>query len=87
MAELWGDETRKAVANFPVSGAPIPARVIHWLGRIKAAAARVNAELGLLDTGLADAIATAADAGGGRRSRRPVPRSTCSRRDPGRRRT
>ena len=54
MAELWGDETRKAVANFPVSGAPIPARVIHWLGRIKAAAARVNAELGLLDTGLAD---------------------------------
>ena len=61
MAELWGDETRKAVANFPVSGTPIPARVIHWLGRIKAAAARVNADLGLLDNGLADAIANAAD--------------------------
>jgi fumarate hydratase, class II len=62
MAELWGGETRKAVANFRVSGEPIPARVIHWLGRIKAAAARVNAELGLLDKRMAEAIATAADA-------------------------
>jgi fumarate hydratase class II len=62
MAELWGGETRKAVANFRVSGEPIPARVIHWLGRIKAAAARVNAELGLLDARMAEAIATAADA-------------------------
>ena len=62
MAELWGGETRKAIANFRVSGEPIPARVIHWLGRIKAAAARVNAELGLLDARMAEAIATAADA-------------------------
>jgi fumarate hydratase class II len=62
MAELWGAETRKAVDNFPVSGEPIPAGVIHWLGRIKAAAARVNAELGLLDGDVAAAIATAADA-------------------------
>ena len=46
---LWGDETRKAVTNFPVSGQPIPTPVARWLGRIKAAAARVNAELGLLD--------------------------------------
>src|ERR687896_485411 len=46
--ELWGGETRKAVENFPVSGEPIPAPVARWLGRIKAAAARVNAELGLL---------------------------------------
>jgi len=59
--ELWGEETRKAVANFPVSGEPIPAPVARWLGRIKAAAARVNAELGLLDTDLADRIAAAAD--------------------------
>ena len=35
--ELWGAETRKAVENFPVSGEPIPAAVVHWLGRIKAA--------------------------------------------------
>jgi fumarate hydratase, class II len=60
--ELWGPETRKAVENFPVSGRPIPAPVIHWLGLIKAAAARVNGELGLLDADLAERIAAAADA-------------------------
>ena len=60
--ELWGSETQKAVENFPVSGQPIPAPVIHWLGQIKAAAARVNAELGLLDADVAERIATAGDA-------------------------
>jgi fumarate hydratase, class II len=59
--ELWGGETRKAVDNFPVSGEPIPASVGRWLGRIKAAAARVNAELGLLDPEKAERIAAAAD--------------------------
>jgi len=59
--ELWGSETRKAVENFPVSGQPIPAPVAHWLGRIKAAAARVNAELGLLDGDKAQRIAEAGD--------------------------
>jgi fumarate hydratase class II len=59
--ELWGEETRKAVENFPVSGEPIPPTVAHWLGRIKAAAARVNAELGLLDGDKAERIAAAAD--------------------------
>ena len=59
--KLWGGETDKAVANFPVSGEPIPASVAHWLGRIKAAAARVNADLGLLDADLATRIASAAD--------------------------
>jgi fumarate hydratase, class II len=59
--ELWGSETRKAVANFPVSGEPIPASVARWLGRIKGAAARVNAELGLLDADKAERIAAAAD--------------------------
>ncbi|HKF13887.1 MAG TPA: class II fumarate hydratase [Gaiellaceae bacterium] len=59
--ELWGDETRKAVANFTVSGEPIPAPVAHWLGRIKGAAARVNAELGLLEADKAERIAAAAD--------------------------
>ncbi len=60
--ELWGGETRKAVANFPVSGEPIPAPVARWLGRLKAAAARVNAELGLLDEEKAERIAAAGDA-------------------------
>ena len=59
--ELWGSETRKAVANFPVSGEPIPVSVARWLGRLKAAAARVNAELGLLDADIAERIATAGD--------------------------
>jgi len=59
--ELWGSETRKAIANFPVSGEPIPAPVARWLGRIKAAAARVNAELGLLDPEKAERIGAAAD--------------------------
>src|SRR5256886_7610464 len=59
--ELWGAETRKAVEIFPISGQPIPVPVARWLGRIKAAAARVNAELGLLDPDKADRIAAAAD--------------------------
>jgi fumarate hydratase, class II len=59
--ELWGNETNKAVGNFPVSGQPIPPSVARWLGRIKAAAARVNAELGLLDEDKAQRIAEAGD--------------------------
>jgi fumarate hydratase, class II len=59
--QLWGAETQKAIENFPVSGEPIPAPVARWLGRIKAAAARVNAELGLLDPDKAERIAAAGD--------------------------
>jgi fumarate hydratase class II len=59
--QLWGAETTKAVANFPVSGEPVPTSVVRWLGRVKGAAARVNGELGLLDAMLAEKIATAAD--------------------------
>jgi fumarate hydratase class II len=59
--QLWGGETAKALDNFPISGERIPASVIHWLARIKSAAARVNRDLGLLDNGLAERIAGAAD--------------------------
>jgi fumarate hydratase class II len=59
--ELWGGETAKAIGNFPVSGEPIPVPVARWLGRIKAAAARANAELGLLDAEKAERIAAAGD--------------------------
>ncbi len=59
--ELWGGETRKAVANFPVSGERIPVGVVRWLGRIKGAAARANADLGLLDAAVAERIAAAGD--------------------------
>ena len=54
---LYGGETKKAVDNFPISGETVPPSVIHWLGRIKGAAARVNAELGKLDPALAESIA------------------------------
>src|SRR4051794_13790388 len=59
--ELWGGETRKAVDNFPVSGERVPVQVVRWLGRIKGAAARANADLGLLDADLANRIGAAAD--------------------------
>src|SRR5438067_8650677 len=59
--QLWGGETAKAVDNFPISGEGIPVVVVRWLGRIKAAAARVNAELGKLELELAERIAQAAD--------------------------
>ena len=61
MDELWGGETTKATENFQVSGEPIPRHVARWLGRIKAAAARVNADLGLLDQDKAERIAAAGD--------------------------
>ena len=59
--QLWGGETTKAVANFPVSGERVPVAVVRCLGRVKAAAARANADLGLLDAALAQRIAAAAD--------------------------
>jgi fumarate hydratase class II len=58
---LWGPETQKAVENFPVSGERMPRPVIRWLGRIKAASARVNVELDLLDDDIGERIARAAD--------------------------
>ncbi len=60
--QLWGGETTKAVDNFPVSGETVPVAVVRWLGRVKGAAARANADLGLLDSDLAGRIAEAADA-------------------------
>jgi fumarate hydratase class II len=56
----WGASTARAVANFPVSGWRFPARGIHALALVKREAARVNAELGLLDPALAEAIQAAA---------------------------
>ena len=58
---LYGSETAKAVENFQISGQAVPPPVIHWLGRLKAAAARANAELDQLDAKLAQKIANAAD--------------------------
>src|SRR5436305_161660 len=57
--QLWGGETTKAVANFPVSGERVPVPVVRWLGRIKGAAAEANGALGILDDDLAGRIADA----------------------------
>src|SRR5690606_351908 len=57
---LWGAQTQRAVQNFPVSGRPMPRGFIRALGLVKAAAAEVNAGLGLLPKNLAAAIRAAA---------------------------
>ena len=62
MTQLWKGETEKAVRNFPISGERVPGEVIHMLARLKAEAARVNAELGGLDQDRAARIAGAAEA-------------------------
>ncbi|MEP6638030.1 MAG: class II fumarate hydratase [Chloroflexota bacterium] len=57
---LYGASTQRAVLNFPISGEPMPRRFLRALALIKLAAAQTNAELGLLDPDVADAIAAAA---------------------------
>lgn len=57
---LYGAQTQRAVDNFPISGRPMGRRFIQAMGLLKAAAAETNAELGVLDEGLAAAIAEAA---------------------------
>jgi len=57
----WRAQTQRAVENFPVSGARLERSHIEALGRIKAAAARVNATLGILEPDMAEAIAAAAE--------------------------
>jgi fumarate hydratase, class II len=71
---LYGGETRKAIENFPISGERVPIAVIHWLARIKGAAAAVNGELGLLRPALARRIekAAAAVAGGAHDDQFPI---------------
>jgi len=57
---LWRAQTQRAVENFPVSGQPIDPALIRALGAIKWAAALANADLGVLDRDIADAVAAAA---------------------------
>lgn len=57
----WGAQTQRAVENFPVSGITFPPVFIRSLGLTKLACAGVNADLGLLDPRIADAIVHACD--------------------------
>ncbi|WP_375002523.1 class II fumarate hydratase [Aeromicrobium sp. CTD01-1L150] len=58
---LWRAQTQRAVENFPISGTPIESAQIRALAQIKAACAKANAELGILESDLADAIVAAAE--------------------------
>jgi fumarate hydratase class II len=59
---LYGATTQRATENFPISGEPIPADLIHAIGLVKLAAARVNRDLDLLPADVAGAIGRAAEA-------------------------
>ncbi len=58
---IYGAQTQRAVDNFPISGQRMPRAFIQALGQIKRAAANANADLGLLDRPVANAIIEAAD--------------------------
>ncbi|HEY7044462.1 MAG TPA: class II fumarate hydratase [Nocardioidaceae bacterium] len=57
---LWRAQTQRAVENFPISGTTLEPAHLHALARIKAAAARVNGELGVVEPAMAEAIEKAA---------------------------
>ena len=57
---LWRAQTQRAVENFPVSGVRMEPALVHALARVKGAAARVNAELGVVEADVAEAVAAAA---------------------------
>ncbi|MFT4745143.1 MAG: fumarate hydratase class II, partial [Nitriliruptoraceae bacterium] len=58
---LWGASTQRAVLNFPVSGQPVPAEIVHAMALLKWAAATANQETGVIDATQGDAIRSAAD--------------------------
>jgi fumarate hydratase class II len=57
----WGTQTRLAVANFPISGEPMPRAVIRAIAQVKAEAAAVNLAHGVIDGATAGSIVRAAD--------------------------
>ena len=58
---LWRAQTQRAVENFPISGKGLEPAHIHALAQVKKAAAKANAELGIISQERADAIVAAAD--------------------------
>ncbi len=57
---LWRAQTQRAVENFPISGSTLEAEHVKAIAQVKAAAAKVNAELGVISAEQADAIRSAA---------------------------
>ncbi len=58
---LWRAQTQRAVENFPISGTTLEPAHLVAIARVKKAAARVNAELGIITAAQAEAIAAGAD--------------------------
>ena len=70
----WGAQTQRSIQNFPFGPREaMPSEIVHALGFVKQAAARVNARIGGLDANLAEAIQQAAGevAAGGHDDRHP----------------
>jgi len=57
---LWRAQTQRAVENFPISGSPLEGEHVKAIAQVKAAAAKVNAELGVVSSEQAEAIRAAA---------------------------
>ena len=53
---LWGAQTQRSISNFAIGDEIIPIEIIHAIAQIKASAARINNQLGLIDTELAEFI-------------------------------
>ena len=75
----WRAQTQRAVENFPISGKGLEPAHIHALAQIKAAAAKVNAELGVLDKETAEAISRRRDPRSRKAGSTTTSPSTCSR--------
>jgi fumarate hydratase, class II len=58
---LWRAQTQRAVENFPISGSTLEHAHVQAIAHVKAAAAKVNADLGAVDQDMAEAIVAAAD--------------------------
>ena len=57
---LWRAQTQRAIENFPISGTTLEAEHVKAMAQVKAAAAKVNADLGVIEPAQAEAIRTAA---------------------------
>jgi fumarate hydratase class II len=57
---LWRAQTQRAVENFPISGTRLEDVHVQAMARVKAAAARVNGRLGVIEGEVAAAIDAAA---------------------------
>ena len=84
---LWGASTQRAIENFPISGERFPRVFLRALGLVKRAAAGANAELGVLEPGLATRDRRGCARGRVGNAGTRSSRSTCSRPARARRRT